>query len=495
MHRRTSQHNRLFYPRPSHVPRLGSIRLERTRPIWRKHGAKSRWLLILVFAAAFGLTLSLMAHASPPPTRGARAVALGDGYAGVSGDPSTLYYNPAGLYDITQQDVLFDYGRYHAVRESPGSEFNTMYAMPYRYQDKNYPIGLGIDTDFPAPGAHVVDVTAGAAGEAPLDVWTKGILKWPAKAGLAATLIQQHGSDVSNRVGKSALGLGMTGGLMFPLDKNNQLGLVLKNLFNPGSNPDGPALQLGYLRKQGDLANLLLDLEYGSGGIWRVHPGVEWLLARGVLRPRIGWGYHDTGDVDTLAMGVGFYVSPWQVDVAYLLPLKTINEPTDQIRFSLSYKFGRPQFSEIYYDRALEAASKLDQNVLLMTAREAELKASLAELEQKKRLAVDDLQNAKSRIQALQDKDLLGERDATIRDLKSRINTLESSLSGERGTLKAIREKQNAVRTHTVTSGETLQSIARDFYGDPNQWKKIYTANPDKIDRGLPKVGSTLVIP
>ena len=90
---------------------------------------------------------------------------------------------------------------------------------------------------------------------------------------------------------------------------------------------------------------------------------------------------------------------------------------------------------------------------------------------------------------------MLVERDATIRDLKSRINALQGSLSGERGTLKAIRQKQNAVRMHTVTAGETLQSIARDYYGDPNQWKKIYTANPDKIDRGLPKVGSTLVIP
>jgi hypothetical protein len=117
---------------------------------------------------------------------------------------------------------------------------------------------------------------------------------------------------------------------------------------------------------------LLLDFEYGSAGVFRIHPGAEWLLARGVLRPRIGWGYRDTGGIDTLALGVGFYVSPWQVDIAYLLPLKSINDTTDQVRLSLSYRFGRPQFSEIYYDRALEAASKLDQNVLMMTGREAE---------------------------------------------------------------------------------------------------------------------------
>jgi nucleoid-associated protein YgaU len=90
---------------------------------------------------------------------------------------------------------------------------------------------------------------------------------------------------------------------------------------------------------------------------------------------------------------------------------------------------------------------------------------------------------------------LLGERDATIRDLKERIRTLQGSLEGERGTLKAIRQRQNSVRTYVVKSGDTLQNIAREFYGDPNQWKKIYTANPDKIDRGLPKPGATLVIP
>jgi hypothetical protein len=495
MRRRTSQPNRFIYPRPTHVPRVGSIRLERPRSIWKKSDLRTRLLLVVVFAAAFALTFALMAHASPPPSRGARPIALGNGYTGVSGDPYALYYNPAGLYDITQQDLVFDYGRSHSYNESSRSEFNTMYAMPYRFQDKNYPVAVGLNTDFPAPSAHVIDLTAGAAGVAPLDVWTKGIIKWPAKAGVAATLRQQHGNDVSNRVGKSSLGLGLTGGFMFPINKDNQVGVALKNLFNPGSNPDGPSLQVGYSRKQSELVNLLLDLEYGSGGIWRVHPGVEWLLARGVLRPRIGWGYHDTGAVDTLALGVGFYVSPWQVDIAYLPPLKTTTDPTDQIRMSISYRFGRPQFSEIYYDRALEQASKLDQNVLMMTSREAELKASLAELEQKKRLAVDDLQNAKSRIEALKDKDLLGERDATIRDLKARINDLQGSLAGERGTLKAIRQRQNSVRTHLVRSGETLQSIARDYYGDPNQWKRIYSANPDKIDRGLPRVGATLVIP
>jgi nucleoid-associated protein YgaU len=166
-----------------------------------------------------------------------------------------------------------------------------------------------------------------------------------------------------------------------------------------------------------------------------------------------------------------------------------------QFRVSFNYRFGRPQFSEIYYDRALEAASQLDQNVLTMSVKEAELKASLAELEQKKRLAQDEMDSLKARIRALTSQDLLGERDARIRELNRRVDELEGQLSGFRARAKEAREKQATVRTHIVRPGDTLQSLARQYYGDANQWKKIYNANPDKIDRGLPRPGQELVIP
>lgn len=465
------------------------------RPIWRKDPFYIRWLPALVFAFVFVVAMVMLGHASPPPSRGARPIALGNGYSAVSGDVYSLFYNPAGLAEINQEEISFDYGRSHSVDETGRSDFNGIYATPYRFRDKNYPVAVGVYSEIPAPGAHIVDITAGTAGDAPLERWTKGILKMPAKVGLAATLRQQNGDGQSHRVGESSLGLGFTGGLIFPVNRRFQWGAALRQLFNPGANPVGPSLISGVLFRYSDILQLIGDMEYGSGGIWRLHPGMEWLLARGVLRPRLGWGYHDSGDIDTIATGVGFYVSPMQIDIAYMIPIKTATDNVSQFRASFSYRFGRPQFSEIYYDRALEQASKLDQNVVIMTSQEAELKASLAELEQKKRLAKEDLENAKSRIEQLKNKDLLGERDAVIRDLKARIRDLEGSLSSERGTLRAIRQKAATVRTHKVSAGETLQSLAREYYGDPNQWKRIYNANPDKIDRGLPKAGSTLVIP
>lgn len=453
------------------------------------------WLFALVFAFGLLFTLLTLGHASPPRSRGARPIALGNGYSAVSGDAYTLYYNPAGLYEINQKEVAFDYGRWFSPNEPAGSDFNSLYATPYRFKDRYFPIAIGMYGESPADGAHIFDITVGAGGDAPADRWTKGIIKFPVKAGVAVNIKHQGGEGRSDRVGKSAIGLGLTGGFLFPINKQHQAGLVIRNLTPSGTDPRGPSISAGLLRKHAEFLHMYADLEYASGGVWRFHPGFEWLLARGVMRPRLGWGFRENGGIDMVATGVGFYLSPFQMDIAYLIPTKTLNDDAGQFRASLSYRFGRPQFSEIYYDRALEAASQLDQNVIIMTAREAELKASLAELEQKMRITKEELANAKGRIEALKNQDLLGQRDNTIRELKDRVRALEGALADQRSQTHALRTQKATVRTHTVKAGDTLQSIAREYYGDPNQWKKIYSANPDKIERGLPKTGATLVIP
>jgi LysM repeat protein len=365
--------------------------------------------------------------------------------------------------------------------------------MPWRYHDQRMPLAFGIYGEGSAPGAHIVDLTAGGAMDAPVDELTKGLIKFPVRAGGAVTIRQEAGDDKSDRVGKSAIGLGLTGGLLIPINRQHQMGIAIRNLFAGGANPQGTSLNVGVTRHHNEYLDMFLDMQLGEGNIWRFHPGLEWLLARGVLRPRLGWGFREGHGIDSLATGVGFYVSPFQMDIAYLVPLKTLNDNAGEFRASLSYRFGRPQFSEVYYDRALEAASTLDNSVLQLTVKEAELKSSLSEVEQKRKIAAEELDNMKKRIELLQGQDVLGQRDQEIRELKERIRGLEGSVSEARA--RAAAAKAPEVKTYIVQPGDTLQSIARQFYGDPNQWRKIYGANADKIERGLPKPGSKLVIP
>ena len=54
-----------------------------------------------------------------------------------------------------------------------------------------------------------------------------------------------------------------------------------------------------------------------------------------------------------------------------------------------------------------------------------------------------------------------------------------------------------AGETYEVQSGDTLGTIAQQFYGDPTQWRRIYDANKDAIgsDPDKLKLGTKLTIP
>lgn len=51
-------------------------------------------------------------------------------------------------------------------------------------------------------------------------------------------------------------------------------------------------------------------------------------------------------------------------------------------------------------------------------------------------------------------------------------------------------------RIHVVAKGDTLYSLARQYYGNQSKWRDIYTANQSQLaDPNQIKVGQKLVIP
>jgi len=65
----------------------------------------------------------------------------------------------------------------------------------------------------------------------------------------------------------------------------------------------------------------------------------------------------------------------------------------------------------------------------------------------------------------------------------------------------SVQETQNqgagaGAQTYTVVSGDNLSKISRHFYGDPNEYMKIFYANRDKLhDPDKLQVGQELTIP
>jgi nucleoid-associated protein YgaU len=64
------------------------------------------------------------------------------------------------------------------------------------------------------------------------------------------------------------------------------------------------------------------------------------------------------------------------------------------------------------------------------------------------------------------------------------------------GSSSTAPEARPAERTYTVVKGDSLSKIAKRFYGDAQQWKKIFEANRDQIENpDLIHPGQTFRIP
>jgi LysM repeat protein len=85
--------------------------------------------------------------------------------------------------------------------------------------------------------------------------------------------------------------------------------------------------------------------------------------------------------------------------------------------------------------------------------------------------------------------------DPQYRDLTCDL-TVDSSLSPQQAQAAAATAGGSSQRTYTVKPGDTLSKISQEFYGNANQYNRIFEANRDKLsDPNKIQVGQQLVIP
>jgi nucleoid-associated protein YgaU len=80
--------------------------------------------------------------------------------------------------------------------------------------------------------------------------------------------------------------------------------------------------------------------------------------------------------------------------------------------------------------------------------------------------------------------------DADYSDLTADIVVQQSAANGTSATA------QQQAKSYTVKSGDTLSKISKEFYGDSDEYMRIFYANRDKInDPDMIQVGQVLTIP
>ncbi|HRY28426.1 MAG TPA: LysM peptidoglycan-binding domain-containing protein [Elusimicrobiota bacterium] len=453
-------------------------------------------------ALFLGAVSPLWGRNRPLPTAGARAMALGGAYSAEDQDVNALFYNPAGLTGLTGSQMSLNYGRLNVGTLNTTSEIHGAFGMPASFQGR--PIGAagGFLAQSLAPGAHVFDLYSGFG----MDVPTRGRVPWPVRGGGVLKIRQQNGDEKDDAVGKTKVGFGLDGGALVQFNEDFTLGFVLRDLFPSGVNPPGPQLRLGGKYRYVQKVILLSDLEVRRN-VTALHFGAEWLFYRDLLRLRIGNSFR-ANSANHIALGAGFNFSPAQIDVAYAVPTEDFNEPSDQFRITLIYRFNAPRFSELYFDRALDMADEVDRRVAQLEEKESQLKTSVQDLEQARRLAEEELARVSVRRaegqrdveeRILQAETRASEAERRAADLEDKVRVSEEKIRrAERLTAPrpASTEKPKPkIRTHVVQPGDSLRSLAAKYYNDPERWKTIFNANPKKVDRGRLLPGAELVIP
>ena len=86
--------------------------------------------------------------------------------------------------------------------------------------------------------------------------------------------------------------------------------------------------------------------------------------------------------------------------------------------------------------------------------------------------------------------------DASYSDLTCDLTVDPSIAPPQTQAATAAAGSSSGSRTYTVQSGDSLSKIAKQFYGNANEYNKIFEANRDKLDNpDKIQVGQELVIP
>ncbi len=86
--------------------------------------------------------------------------------------------------------------------------------------------------------------------------------------------------------------------------------------------------------------------------------------------------------------------------------------------------------------------------------------------------------------------------DAIKNRVWDQVKTINPSLNDITLNLSVDRSLAPKQKTYTVAAGDSLSKIAKQFYGNANQYTKIFEANRNVLsDPNMVKVGQELVIP
>ncbi|MBU0701782.1 hypothetical protein KKE26_10920 [bacterium] len=298
---------------------------------------KKGWLLGILFA----LLPSISAANFLDTEIGARQAGMGGTFVGIGDDASTIYWNPAGLDELKNVEIIYLYGRRY---NKGGVNFFSL-AQPATSLGGGTWGLFGLQED-------VVEIKDNILRKKGIDETTIGI-GWGKKmnggfeampfgllVGANLKLLKAEGINNTTRGAAIDLGLLLKPKEILPGTKEIKIGVMLRNLLRTRMNEEKPAsgFNLGFgiimdkkinLGKGIALSDIILsaDADHPEEESLQIRFGTEMLVNQKLLW-RMGT---NNGDI---AIGAGITLSQWQID--YGISLNSPN-PSHQISAKLRY--------------------------------------------------------------------------------------------------------------------------------------------------------------
>ncbi|HAF95290.1 MAG: hypothetical protein A2X34_03315 [Elusimicrobia bacterium GWC2_51_8] len=401
---------------------------------------------------------------------GTRQNAMGGAFTSVADDPYTVFYNPAGLSNLTNIETDFSLGRRLSPLAGEG-ETAFVYARP------------SPDNASQTAGFGYYAVRQGALGSR--DAFSFGMGARTTIKYFQKPLLYGGGIKlVSLRYAqKSHLGLGFDGGLLLESNSGLKTSLVLTDVVM-GLGRALATITLGNSYRYGGTI-FAMDLR-ARGAYSEFFMGAERDLFNGLLQARAGKGFTLNG-ADYLALGLGVNALPLTIDFTWSLPWKGFNQQAGFYGMGASYRFGSPSFSEKLVGEAGRKAEELKTQINDLRAQEDRLRTSVETYRVNKGVLGTDLTMMQTRLRGA---------EGQLRNLELEILEAQGRKEKPKPVKKYVPPPpEKWPRLHKVEAGETLRSIASKYYGNPNLWERVYQSNEKYISKGLPLEGAIFTIP
>jgi len=403
---------------------------------------------------------------------GVRPLGMGNTFVGLSDDANSMYYNPAGLEQLTRAEFISSYGRLYLGLDDESNIGNGFigYVQPLK---KFGTVGVG-RLNFSLVGLYEENITyfsyskklyGQLLGGLNLKLLSKGYgeYKYNENAideGTGDPVLGQVDPVFSNGYSKSGFAVDL--GFLYNFGNGCSFGLAGTNLNRPNmdlkdtTSSVSPELKSGFAYKS-ESVNFALDMAWKNQDT-NIYTGAEkWFLKR-TFAIRYGLGY-GSREYRSISLGASYNVSLFQFDYAFIYPLSGIKNTQGSHKFSLTLRFG--PFRERIEERGLK--EKFEKKV-----KEAEKEAENARIDAVK------AQNEANVLQANYKK-LQSETETEISDLKVEIEILKQKITTEG---KGLPETKTEKVKRYFSEAEKLYNKG-DYAKATSLWQKILELEPN----------------